>query len=40
MTMVRNKPWEIAAQIEQEIGIKTTAASDGMEFDLGKLNPN
>jgi ribonuclease BN (tRNA processing enzyme) len=34
MTMVRSKPWEIASQIEQEIGIKTLAASDGMEFDL------
>jgi len=34
MTMVRSKPWEVASQIEQEIGIKTIAASDGMEFDL------
>jgi len=34
MTMVRSKPWEIAAEIEKEIGIKTIAASDGMEFDL------
>ena len=37
MTMVRSKPWEIASQIEQEIGIKTLAASDGMEFDLENL---
>jgi ribonuclease BN (tRNA processing enzyme) len=36
MTMVRSKPWEIAAEIEKEIGIKTTAAGDGMEFDLEK----
>jgi hypothetical protein len=34
MTMVKSKPWEIASQIEQEIGIKTIAASDGMEFNL------
>lgn len=34
MTMVRGKPWEIAAEIEKEIGIRTVAASDGMEFDL------
>jgi len=40
MTMVRSKPWEIASQIEQEIGIKTIAASDGMEFDLGELCSN
>jgi ribonuclease BN (tRNA processing enzyme) len=36
MTMIRSKPWEIAAQIEKELGIKTLAASDGMEFDLEK----
>jgi ribonuclease BN (tRNA processing enzyme) len=37
MTMVRSKPWEIAAEIEKEIGIKTIAASDGMEFDLTNI---
>ncbi len=36
MTMIRSKPWEIAEKIEKEIGIKTIAASDGMEFDLEK----
>jgi ribonuclease BN (tRNA processing enzyme) len=36
MTMIRAKPWEVAAEIEKEIGIKTIAASDGMEFDLEK----
>ncbi len=34
MTMVRSKPWEIAAQIEKETEIRTIAASDGMEFVL------
>ncbi len=34
MTMVRSKPWEIAAEIEKEIGVKTLAATDGMQFDL------
>ena len=34
MTMVRSKPWQIAAEIEKEIGIRTIAASDGMEFNL------
>jgi ribonuclease BN (tRNA processing enzyme) len=37
MTMVRSKPWEIAAEIEKETGIRTIAASDGMEFDLTSL---
>ena len=36
MTMIRSKPWEIAEKIEKETGIKTIAASDGMEFDLEK----
>jgi phosphoribosyl 1,2-cyclic phosphodiesterase len=35
-TMIRSKPWEAAAEIEKETGIKTIAASDGMEFDLEK----
>jgi ribonuclease BN (tRNA processing enzyme) len=34
MTLVRSKPWEVAAEIEKEIGIRTIAASDGMEFVL------
>lgn len=37
MTMVRSKPWEITSEIEKEIGIKTIAASDGMEFDLTNI---
>ena len=36
MTMIRSKPWEIAADVEKETGVKTIAASDGMEFDLEK----
>jgi phosphoribosyl 1,2-cyclic phosphodiesterase len=36
LTMLRSKPWEAAAQIEEETGIKTIAAGDGMEFDLEK----
>ena len=35
-TMIRSKPWEVAAEVEKDTGIKTIAASDGMEFDLGK----
>jgi len=37
MTMIRAKPWEVAAEVEKEIGIKTIAASDGMEFDLTNI---
>ena len=36
MTMIKAKPWEVAAEVEEETGIKTIAASDGMEFDLEK----
>jgi phosphoribosyl 1,2-cyclic phosphodiesterase len=35
-TMIRSKPWEAAAEVEKDTEIRTTAASDGMEFDLEK----
>ena len=35
-SMIRSKPWEAAAEVEKETGVKTIAASDGMEFDLEK----
>jgi phosphoribosyl 1,2-cyclic phosphodiesterase len=35
-TMVKAKPWEVAAEVERETGVKTIAAGDGMEFDLEK----
>jgi ribonuclease BN (tRNA processing enzyme) len=35
-TMVRSKPWELAAEVQEETGVRTIAASDGMEFDLEK----
>jgi ribonuclease BN (tRNA processing enzyme) len=38
-TMIRSKPWEAAAEVEKETGIKTVAASDGMEYDLEKELP-
>jgi phosphoribosyl 1,2-cyclic phosphodiesterase len=34
MTMLRNKPWEIAKQLSEETGIEVVAARDGMRFDL------
>ncbi len=37
MNMWRGKPWELAANLAQETGIKTTAARDGMKLDLKEL---
>ncbi len=31
------KPWEIAAGLTQETGVRVIAARDGMKFDLGEL---
>ena len=39
MTMLRNKPWEIAKRISEETGVEVIAARDGMKFDLGQLQP-
>ncbi len=37
MTMLRNKPWEIAQRISEETGVEVVAAHDGMKFDLGRF---
>ncbi|MCX8119188.1 MAG: MBL fold metallo-hydrolase [Desulfobacterota bacterium] len=34
MTMIRAKPWEVAGQLEKDLGIKVIAASDGFQLDL------
>lgn len=34
MTMIKAKPWVIAADLEKEVGMKVIAASDGMKLDL------
>jgi len=34
MTMIRAKPWEVASELEKELGLKVIAASDGMKIDL------
>lgn len=34
MTMVRAKPWEVAASVEEETGVKTIAARDGMRLQM------
>ncbi len=38
MNVWRAKPWEVAEQMTQEIGIKVIAARDGMRFDLSELD--
>ena len=34
MTMIKAKPWVVAAELEKELGSKVIAASDGMKIDL------
>jgi phosphoribosyl 1,2-cyclic phosphodiesterase len=36
MTMIKAKPWVVAAELEKELGLKVIAASDGMTLDLKK----
>jgi phosphoribosyl 1,2-cyclic phosphodiesterase len=36
MTMIKAKPWEVASELEKELGSKVIAASDGMKIDLEK----
>lgn len=38
MTMWRAHPWEVAASLSQETGIRVMAARDGMTFDLAQLD--
>ena len=37
MTMVKAKPWVVAAELEKELGMKIIAASDGMKIDLEEV---
>ena len=34
MTMIKNKPWEIAEKLTKTHGVKVIAAQDGMEIDI------
>ena len=34
MTIIKAKPWVVAAELEKELGLKVIAASDGMKIDL------
>ena len=40
MTMIKAKPWVVAAELEKELGLKVIAASDGMEIDLERAPKN
>ena len=34
MTMLRAKPWQVAQNLQEKLGVKVVAASDGMEINL------
>jgi phosphoribosyl 1,2-cyclic phosphodiesterase len=34
MTMIKAKPWVVAAELEKELGLRVIAATDGMKIDL------
>jgi phosphoribosyl 1,2-cyclic phosphodiesterase len=37
MTLLRAKPWEVAAQLEKEFGTRVIAASDGLKIELEEV---
>jgi phosphoribosyl 1,2-cyclic phosphodiesterase len=37
MTMIKAKPWVVAAELEKELGLNVIAASDGMKIDLEEV---
>ncbi|HID96094.1 MAG TPA: MBL fold metallo-hydrolase [Candidatus Latescibacteria bacterium] len=37
MTMIRARPWEVAAGIKERTGVEVIAARDGMEFDIDTI---
>jgi ribonuclease BN (tRNA processing enzyme) len=37
MTMIKAKPWVVAAELEKELRVKVIAASDGMKIDLEEV---
>jgi ribonuclease BN (tRNA processing enzyme) len=37
MTIIKAKPWVVAAELEKEVGRKVIAASDGMKLDLEEV---
>jgi phosphoribosyl 1,2-cyclic phosphodiesterase len=37
MTLIKAKPWIVAAELEKDLGIRVIAASDGMKLDLEEV---
>jgi phosphoribosyl 1,2-cyclic phosphodiesterase len=37
MTMIRAKPWKVAAELEKELRVRVIAASDGLKLDLKEV---
>lgn len=37
MTMIKAKPWVVAAELEKELGLRVIAASDGMKIELEEV---
>ncbi|OGP88295.1 MAG: hypothetical protein A2156_07675 [Deltaproteobacteria bacterium RBG_16_48_10] len=37
MTMIKAKPWVVAAELEKELGLRVIAASDGMKIHLEEV---
>lgn len=37
MSMLKAKPWELAAEMEKKLGVKIIAARDGMNIDLDNI---
>jgi phosphoribosyl 1,2-cyclic phosphodiesterase len=37
MTMIKAKPWVVAAELEKELGLRLIAASDGMKIDMEEV---
>jgi ribonuclease BN (tRNA processing enzyme) len=37
MTMIKAKPWVVAAELEKELGLRVIAASDGMKINLEEV---
>jgi len=37
MTLIKAKPWVVASELENELGVKVMAASDGLKLDLKEV---
>ncbi len=37
MTVLKARPWKIAENLKEELGVNVISASDGMTFDLGSI---